>query len=250
MRATRETPSSTIDPDEIARFAAQAAGWWNPAGSFRPLHRLNPARLDFIRGALDAHFGRDARALTPFAGLSLCDIGCGGGLIAEPMARLGFAVTAMDADEAAIAVAREHAAAGGLDIDYRGDTAESLAADKRQFDVVLALELIEHVADPDALLAACSALIKPGGAFIGATLNRTPQSYALAIVGAEYVMHWLPRGTHDWRRFLRPSEFVLGLRRAGLKATQLKGLRYHPLSGDWAQSDDLSVNYLVMATKS
>jgi 2-polyprenyl-6-hydroxyphenyl methylase/3-demethylubiquinone-9 3-methyltransferase len=250
MRATRETPSSTIDPDEIARFAAQAAGWWNPAGSFRPLHRLNPARLDFIRGALDAHFGRDARALTPFAGLSLCDIGCGGGLIAEPMARLGFAVTAIDADEAAIAVAREHAAAGGLDIDYRGDTAESLAADKRQFDVVLALELIEHVADPDALLAACSALIKPGGAFIGATLNRTPQSYALAIVGAEYVMHWLPRGTHDWRRFLRPSEFVLGLRRAGLKATQLKGLRYHPLSGDWAQSDDLSVNYLVMATKS
>jgi 2-polyprenyl-6-hydroxyphenyl methylase/3-demethylubiquinone-9 3-methyltransferase len=253
MTATPETPrrrsDPTIDPDEVARFAAQAAGWWDPAGSFRPLHRLNPARLDFIRGTLDAHFGRDARSLTPFAGLSLCDIGCGGGLIAEPMARLGFSVTAIDADAEAIAVARDHAAAGGLDIDYQSETAESLARDKRQFDVVLALELIEHVTDPDALLAACSALIKPGGAFIGATLNRTPQSYALAIVGAEYVMRWLPRGTHDWRRFLRPSEFVLALRRAGLKPTQLRGLRYRPLNGDWAQTDDLSVNYLVVAIK-
>jgi 2-polyprenyl-6-hydroxyphenyl methylase/3-demethylubiquinone-9 3-methyltransferase len=254
MRATGETThptiDRTIDPAEVARFSAHAASWWDPAGSFRPLHRLNPARLAFIRGALDAHFGRDPRSLTPFAGLSLCDVGCGGGLIAEPMARLGFAVTAIDADADAIAVAREHAASGGLKIDYRSETAESLAADERRFDVVLALEIIEHVADPGVLLAACSALVKPGGAFIGATLNRTPQSYALAIVGAEYVMRWLPRGTHDWRRFLRPSEFVLGLRRAGLTPTRLKGLRYRPLSGDWAQTDDLSVNYLVMAVKS
>jgi 2-polyprenyl-6-hydroxyphenyl methylase / 3-demethylubiquinone-9 3-methyltransferase len=257
MRATGETIKHrgdptidrTVDPEEVARFSAHAASWWDPAGSFRPLHRLNPARLAFIRGKLEAHFDRDARSLTPFAGLSLCDIGCGGGLIAEPMARLGFAVTAIDADKDAIVVAREHAAASGLDIDYRGDTAESLVAEKRQFDVVLALEIIEHVADPDALLDACAALVKPGGAFIGATLNRTPQSYALAIVGAEYVMRWLPRGTHDWRRFLRPSEFVLGLRRVGLQAKQLKGLRYRPLSGDWAPSDDLSVNYLVMAVK-
>lgn len=257
MKPTRETRAPvidtmddpTVDPEEIARFAAHAQSWWDSAGSFRPLHRLNPARLAFIRAALDAHFSRDPRSLAPFTGLNLCDIGCGGGLIAEPMARLGFAVTGLDADEDAIAIAREHAAAAGLDIDYRCATAESLVEDKRQFDVVLALELIEHVADPDALLGACSALVKPGGAFIGATLNRTPQSYALAIVGAEYVMRWLPRGTHDWRRFLRPSEFVLGLQRAGLKATQLKGLRYNPLGGAWTQTDDLSVNYMVMARK-
>jgi 2-polyprenyl-6-hydroxyphenyl methylase/3-demethylubiquinone-9 3-methyltransferase len=179
----------------------------------------------------------------------LCDIGCGGGLIAEPMARLGFAVTAIDADQDAIAVARDHALAGGLTIDYRRETAESLAAEGGQFDVVLALELIEHVADPRVLLAACAALVKPGGVFIGATINRTPQAYALAVVGAEYVMRWLPRGTHDWRRFLRPSEFVLGLRRVGLASTQLKGLRYSLTSGEWALSDDLSVNYLVMASK-
>ena len=253
MKATGETTdptiARTIDPAEVARFSAQAASWWDLAGSFRPLHRLNPARLVVIRSALDAHFRRDGRALAPFAGLSLCDIGCGGGLIAEPMARLGFAVTAIDVDDEAIAVAREHAAASGLNIDYRSETAESLAGDTRQFDVVLALEIIEHVADPDALLGACSALVKPGGAFIGATLNRTLQSYALAVVGAEYMMRWLPRGTHDWRRFLRPSEFVLGLRRAGLRPTRLKGLRYRPLSGDWVQTDDLSVNYMVMAAK-
>jgi len=249
MKATDEMVDATVDSEEIARFAAQAASWWDLAGSFQPLHRLNPARLQFIRDELITHFGRDPRSLTPFAGLSLCDIGCGGGLIAEPMARLGFAVGAIDADEEAIAVAREHAAAGGLSIDYRCDTAESLAQEGRQFDVVLALELIEHVADPAVLLAACAALVKPGGIFIGATLNRTPQSFALAIVGAEYVMRWLPRGTHDWRRFLRPSEFALGLRRVGLHPTRLKGLRYRLATGDWMLSDDLSVNYLVTAVK-
>ena len=213
----------TIDPAEIARFAAQSASWWDPAGAFRPLHRLNPARLGFIRDGLTAHFGRDPRSLTPFAGLGLCDVGCGGGLIAEPMARLGCAVTAIDADAEAIAVARDHAAASGLAIDYRAAGVESLAGEGRRYNAVLALEIVEDVANRDTFLAACAALLKPGGVFIGATLNRTPQSYALAIVGAEYVMRWLPRGTHDWRRFLRPSEFVLGLRRAGLAATRLSG---------------------------
>ncbi|HVH81256.1 MAG TPA: bifunctional 2-polyprenyl-6-hydroxyphenol methylase/3-demethylubiquinol 3-O-methyltransferase UbiG [Stellaceae bacterium] len=249
MKATGETTHSTIDAAEISRFAAHAAGWWDPEGSFQPLHRLNPTRLRFIRDELLAHFKRDPSSLAPFTGLTLCDIGCGGGLISEPMARMGFAVTGIDADGEAVAIARSHAATSGLDIDYRPETGESLAAAGAQFDVVLALELIEHVADPDALLAACATLVKPGGAFIGATLNRTPQAYALAVIGAEYVMRWLPRGTHDWRRFLRPSEFVLGLRRVGLRPTRIKGVRYQLTSGAWSLSDDLSVNYMVMAAK-
>lgn len=245
MKAT----GSTLDPAEVERFAAHSASWWDPYGSFRPLHQLNPIRLRFVRQELIAHFGRDSRSLKPFEGLTLCDVGCGGGLIAEPMARLGFKVTGIDADDKAIAVARTHASSSGLDVDYSSDTAESLVHRTRLFDVVLALEIVEHVADPDAFLAACGALVKPGGVFIGATLNRTPQSYALAIVGAEYVMRWLPRGTHDWRRFLRPSEFVLGLRRAGLSATRLSGLRYRLTSGAWELTDDLSVNYMLMAVK-
>jgi 2-polyprenyl-6-hydroxyphenyl methylase/3-demethylubiquinone-9 3-methyltransferase len=245
MKAT----GSTLDPAEVERFAAHSASWWDPYGSFRPLHQLNPIRLRFVRQELIAHFGRDSRSLKPFEGLTLCDVGCGGGLIAEPMARLGFKVTGIDADDKAIAVARTHASSSGLDVDYSSDTAESLVHGTRIFDVVLALEIVEHVANPDAFLAACGALVKPGGVFIGATLNRTPQSYALAIVGAEYVMRWLPRGTHDWRRFLRPSEFVLGLRRAGLSATRLSGLRYRLTSGAWELTDDLSVNYMLMAVK-
>jgi 2-polyprenyl-6-hydroxyphenyl methylase/3-demethylubiquinone-9 3-methyltransferase len=245
MKAT----GGSVDDAEIARFAAQAATWWDPAGSFRPLHRLNPARLGFIRDQLIGHFGGDPRALRPFEGLTLADIGCGGGLIAEPMARLGFAVTAIDADTEAVAVARNHAAASGLSIDYRVETAESLVRHRRRYDVVLALEIVEHVADPDAFLRACGTLVKPGGAFIGATLNRTPQSYALAIVGAEYLFGWLPRGTHDWQRFLRPSEFALGLRRAGLSPTRLTGIRYRLISADWVPTEDLSVNYMVMAVR-
>jgi len=240
--------AGTADRDEIARFAAQSAGWWDPTGQFQPLHRLNPVRLEFIRGQLVAHFGRDPRSLRPFDGLSLVDIGCGGGLIAEPMARLGFAVTAIDAAEPAIAVAREHAAAGGLEIDYRAATAEALADEGRSFDAVLALELIEHVADRDAFFTAASALVAPGGAFVGATLNRTKRAFALAIVGAEYVLGWLPRGTHDWRRFVRPSEFVLGLRRHGLTATRMAGVSYTP-GGEWALSDDLAVNYMLAARR-
>ena len=239
----------TVDRADIDRFAAQSASWWDSEGSFRPLHRINPARLDFIRRQLLAPFGRDAFALRPFDGLTLVDVGCGGGLIAEPMARLGFAVTGIDAGAATIDIARAHAEASGLAIDYRVADIEALARAGERFDVALALEIVEHVADRQAFFAALGVLLKPGGAFIGATLNRTGRSFALAIVGAEYLLGWLPRGTHDWQRFVRPSEFVLGLRRHGLAATRLAGLSYDLRRGDWAESEDLSVNYMVAAVR-
>ena len=245
MRAS----GGTIDPDEIDRFAAQAESWWDPEGSFRTLHRVNPARLGFIRRHLTAHFGRDPTSLRPFDGLTLLDIGCGGGLVAEPMARLGFTVTGIDGGAEAIDAARRHAEATGLAIDYCVTVAESIAEVGRRFDTVLALEVIEHVTDPADFLAAVSALVRSGGAFIGATLNRTPRSFALAIVGAEYIFRWLPPGTHDWRKFLRPSEFVLGLRRNGFVVTQLAGLIYDPHRAEWSLSRDLQVNYMVAAVR-
>jgi len=239
----------TVDREDIDRFAAQSAGWWDPEGSFRPLHRINPARLDFIRRQLVASFGRDSRALRPFEGLKLIDIGCGGGLATEPMSRLGFAVTGIDADASAIEIARGHAEAGGLVIDYRAASVEEIAAVGERFDVALALEIVEHVADREAFFTALGALVRPGGAFIGATLNRTMQSFALGIVGAEYLLGWLPRGTHDWNRFVRPSEFVLGMRRCGLVATRLAGLSYDWRNGGWTESRDLSVNYMIAAVR-
>src|ERR1700676_1061947 len=239
----------TVDPEEIARFAAPGADWWDRSGRFRPLHRINPARLAFIRDQLLGHFAGDAGSLAPFAGLRLADIGCGGGLVAEPMTRLGCRVTGIDAGAAAIAAARAHAEAGGLAIDYRVADIEGLARTGTRFDIVLALEIIEHVADREAFFAALGRLVRPGGLFIGATLNRTARSFALAIVGAEYVLGWLPRGTHDWRRFVRPSEFVLGLNRAGLSTTRLAGLVYDWRSGEWSQSEDLSVNYMLAAAR-
>jgi len=245
LRAT----SPTIDPEEIGRFTAQAESWWDPEGSFRALHRINPARLGFIRQHLAAHFHRDPSSLRPFDGLTLLDIGCGGGLVAEPMTRLGFAVTGIDAGAEAIEVARTHAEAMGLAIDYCVTAAESIAEAGRQFDTVLALEVIEHVADPAEFFSAVGTLVRAGGIFIGATLNRTPRSFALAIVGAEYILRWLPPGTHDWRKFLRPSEFVLGLRRNGLVATRLAGLVYDPRRGEWSLSPDLQVNYMVGAVR-
>ncbi len=238
----------TVDPEENRRFAAQAEAWWDARGAFAALHRLNPARLRFIRSCFLDHFERGSSLLRPFAGLSLLDIGCGGGLAAEPMARLGFAVTGIDANAEAIAVARAHAEATGLTIAYRVATAESVADGGERFDAVLALEVIEHVADAPLLLSSVGMLTGPGGVFIGATLNRTARSFALAIVGAEYVCGWLPRGTHDWRRFLRPSEFVLGLRRNGLEATRVAGISYDLRRSEWSISRDLAVNYLVTAT--
>ena len=239
----------TVDRHDIDRFAAQALSWWDPRGSFRPLHQINPVRLDFVRGEFLAHFRREPRSLSPFAGLSLADIGCGGGLIAEPVARLGFTVTGIDADTQAIGVARAHAAATGMTIDYRVADVEMLAGEGERFDAVLALEIVEHVADRDRFLAALARLVRPGGMFIGATLNRTARAFAMAIVGAEYVLRWLPPGTHDWNRLVRPSEFSLPLRRAGLAPTRLAGMSYDWRGDAWRISDDLSVNYMLVAVR-
>lgn len=240
---------TTVDDEEVGRFAAQADAWWDPEGSFGALHRINPTRLGFIRSRLLEHFRRDSSLLRPFDGLTLLDIGCGGGLVAEPMVRLGFSVTGVDAGPEAIAVARVHAQAAGLAIDYQVATAESIAGTGRCFDAVLALEVIEHVADRDAFWRSVGSLVAPGGVVIVATLNRTARSFALAIVGAEYILGWLPRGTHDWRKFLRPSELILGLRRSHLRATEVAGISYDLRTGEWVLSRDIEVNYLVMAVR-
>jgi 2-polyprenyl-6-hydroxyphenyl methylase / 3-demethylubiquinone-9 3-methyltransferase len=241
--------AGSVDRDEVQRFAALAETWWDPKGSMAPLHKLNPARLGFLRDALAGHFGRDPKGLEPFAGLRILDIGCGGGLVAEPLARLGAAVTGIDAAESSIAVARAHARGMDLEIDYRSAAAEELAAAGERFDAVLALEVVEHVADRGLFLEAVATLVQPGGALIASTLNRTPKSFFFAIVGAEYVMRSLPRGTHRWDRFVRPSEFAADLRRQGLDVRDLKGLVYDPLRDTWRIGRDLGVNYLICAGK-
>ncbi len=245
---TEASPSS-IDRAEIARFAALAPQWWHEDGAFRPLHRLNPARIGFLRDQLAGHFGRDPRARRPFAALRLLDIGCGGGLLCEPLARLGFAVTGIDADRAALKVARAHAKGQRLAIDYRAQSAAELAAAGLRFDAVLALEVVEHAADATAFLATASQLVRPGGAFAASTLNRTPAAFLFAILGAEYLLRWLPRGTHDFKKFLRPSELASRLRDAGLRVERLAGLSYEPWRDRWRVGPDLSVNYLLFATK-
>ena len=248
IEAGRRTNAS-VDSEQVDRFAARADAWWDAGGSFRALHRLNPARLAFIRSQLSAHFARDPAALRPFAGLTLLDIGCGGGLVAEPMARLGFTVSGIDTSAEAIAAARAHGEAAGLRIEYRTAAVESLAAEGEQFHAVVALELIEHVGDRDAFYEALGKVIRPDGALIAATLNRTAKSFILAIVGAEYILHWLPPGSHDWRKFVRPSELVLDLRRIGLRVTRLAGISLDPRTGEWSVSEDLAVNYLAAAVR-
>jgi 2-polyprenyl-6-hydroxyphenyl methylase/3-demethylubiquinone-9 3-methyltransferase len=242
-----KSDASTVDPEEVQRFARLARSWWDPAGEFRPLHRINPARIGFIRDRLVRHFARDAQAFDPFAGLRLLDIGCGGGLIAEPMARMGFAVTAIDADPAAVAVARAHAAETGLAIEYRAGAIEELEPDAG-YDAVLALEIVEHVVEPAPFLAAAARLVRPGGAMVAATINRTARSFAFAIVGAEYLLRWLPRGTHRWEKFVRPSELAAGLRAGGMGVGEICGLTYDPRRG-WTLGRDLSINYLTFANK-
>jgi 2-polyprenyl-6-hydroxyphenyl methylase/3-demethylubiquinone-9 3-methyltransferase len=239
----------SIDAEEVAKFAAMAEAWWDPQGKFRPLHRLNPVRLAYIRDRAAAHFGRDPLADQPLRGLDVLDIGCGGGLLAEPLARLGARVVGIDAAQENLAVADLHARQSGLEIDYRHVSAEALAAAGETFDLVVNMEVVEHVADLDAFLAACAALVKPGGALATATLNRTPKAFLLAVVGAEYLLGWLPRGTHDWRRFVRPSELAARLRPAGLSVSEIVGVSYNPLADTWRRSSDLGVNYMMFAVK-
>lgn len=243
-----QTPS--IDADEVAKFSAMAADWWNPKGKFRPLHKFNPVRLGFIRDTACLHFGLDETARKPLTGLRVLDIGCGGGLVSEPMARLGASVTGVDASEDNIKTAMTHAEEGGLTVDYRAGTAEGLLEDGTEpFDIVLNLEVVEHVADPAGFLRDTAALVKPGGLMIASTINRTPKAYALAIVGAEYVLRWLPPGTHDFNKFLTPEEVAAPLEAAGLVPERPQGVSFNPLSDQWRLSGDDKVNYMIVATR-
>ncbi|MFD2738371.1 bifunctional 2-polyprenyl-6-hydroxyphenol methylase/3-demethylubiquinol 3-O-methyltransferase UbiG [Sulfitobacter aestuarii] len=241
---------TTIDPAEVAKFEAMAAEWWDLNGKFKPLHMLNPCRLDYITSQIAGEFDRDLNAETPFAGLRLLDIGCGGGLLAEPMARLGADVVGADAAAGNIPVAQVHAEQSGLAIDYRHTTAEALAAHGEQFDVVLNMEVVEHVASPIDYLTACRALLKPGGLHICSTINRNPKSYMMAIIGAEHVMRWLPKGTHEWSKFITPDELFKLLRDAGLEPVDRKGFVFNPVAWSWRLSErDLSVNYVTASLK-
>jgi 2-polyprenyl-6-hydroxyphenyl methylase/3-demethylubiquinone-9 3-methyltransferase len=246
---TRDNRGASLDPAEAAKFAAMADAWWDPHGKFRPLHKFNPARIAFIRDRVAAHVGRDPLANGPLAGLRLLDIGCGGGLLAEPMARLGASVTGIDAVERNVHVARLHAERGGLDIDYRAATPEELVPEGVTFDVILNMEVIEHVADRAAFLGACCDLLSDNGLMFIATINRTAKAFALAIVGAEYILRWLSIGTHDWRKFLRPSELAAGLRPHGVEFAEITGVSYNPLTDKWSLSRDLDVNYMVVAER-
>lgn len=239
--------STTIDAAEVARFEALGEEWWDAKGPMAPLHAINPVRLAFLRDVLVRRFGRDGRGLRPLKGLRVLDIGCGGGLLSEPLARMGAEVTGIDPAPGNVDVARLHAGRSGLDIDYRAVPAEDLVAAGETFDVVLALEVVEHVADVGLFIRQAARLVGPGGLFVGSTLNRTGKSFALAIVGAEYVLRWLPRGTHRWDRFVTPDEFEAVLAAAGLAVTEKAGLSFDPLRGQWALSGDLDVNYFLVA---
>lgn len=250
MTTGKSPMTTTVDPSEIAKFEAMAAEWWDPTGKFKPLHMLNPCRLDYITTQIAEEFGRDLDAPLPFEGLHILDIGCGGGLLCEPMARLGASVVGVDAAERNIPVAQAHARHSGLEIDYRHTTAEDLAATGATFDVVLNMEVIEHVADPAAYLTACRTVLKPGGLHICSTINRNPKSFAMAIVGAEYVMRWLPKGTHEWSKFITPDELFALLEAAGLQPVDRTGFQFNPVTWQWRLSDrDLSVNYVTSALK-
>lgn len=245
-----QAPQTTVDPAEIAKFEAMAAEWWDINGKFKPLHMLNPCRLDYITSQVAAEYDRNLKSPAPFKGLRILDIGCGGGLLAEPMARLGADVVGADAAARNIPVAQIHAEQSGLNIDYRHTTAEAMAEAGEQFDVVLNMEVVEHVASPIDYLTACRQLLKPGGLHVCSTLNRNPKSYVMAIIGAEHIMRWLPKGTHEWSKFITPDELYDLLRQAGLEPVDRKGFVFNPVTWSWKLSDrDLSVNYVTASLK-
>ncbi len=253
----KETPKplkgkmgGTVDDAEIAKFAAMAEEWWDPDGKFKPLHKFNPVRIAYIRDRICSHFDRDPLAPEPLKGLSILDIGCGGGLLCEPLARLGAKVTGIDATERSVHVAAAHATQMGLDIDYRFTSVEALADESTRFDAVMNMEVVEHVADVDTFLTASANLVTPDGLMFLATLNRTAKSFAMAIVGAEYILRWLPRGTHDWKKFVKPSELAAALRPSGMTLTELTGVAFNPLKDEWKLvKRDLDVNYMAIAER-
>jgi len=244
-----DTQLTTIDPAEVERFSRMAQEWWNPNGKFKPLHKFNPVRLGYIRDHVAEHFGRDPRASKPLEGLRFLDIGCGGGLLCEPMSRLGAEIVGADASALNIEVAKLHAAESGLTIDYRAETAEALADQGERFDVILNMEVVEHVADIDLFISKCAEMLKPGGIMFVATINRTLKAWGLAIIGAEYVLRWLPKGTHDFKKLVRPDELEGSLTSKGLFIKDRTGVTYNPLMDRWQRSRDMDVNYMVLAEK-
>jgi 2-polyprenyl-6-hydroxyphenyl methylase/3-demethylubiquinone-9 3-methyltransferase len=244
-----ERAAPSVDPAEVAKFSAMAEEWWDPAGKFAPLHKFNPVRLAFIRDAVANHFGRDRSLVRPFEGLTLLDVGCGGGLLSEPMARMGFAATGIDPSEKNIGIATAHAASAGAPVSYRATTTEALAAEGGTYDVVLDMEVIEHVADIRAHVRSCARLLKPGGLIFVATLNKTLKSLALAKIGAEYVLRWVPAGTHDWNRFVEPKTLCRLLEECGLNPLRTQGVAFDPIAWDWRLSSNVDVNYMVVASR-
>ncbi len=249
MLAREFTSESTVDAAEVERFSRLAADWWNPRGSMAPLHKFNPVRLAYIRDQAAAHFNRDPKRLDCLKGLRILDIGCGGGLLSEPLARIGAEIIGADPSANNIEVAKLHAAQSGVAVDYRCTTAEALADAGERFDIVLAMEVIEHVSDVDLFMRRCAEMVKPGGLMLTATLNRTLKSFALAIIGAEYVLRWLPRGTHQWDKFVTPEELETALEHGGLRRIDETGVIYNLLADKWQLSSDMDVNYVITAEK-
>src|SRR5262245_2673510 len=247
--ARRPPRQTSVDPDEVERFSALAAEWWDPRGKMAPLHKLNPVRLGYIRDQAALRFGRDVKRLDSMKGLRVLDIGCGGGLLCEPLARLGASMVGVDPSDTNIAVAKEHASRSDLLIDYRSTTAEDLAAAGERFDVVLAMEVVEHVTDVPLFVQCCAGMVKSGGLMIAATLNRTLKSFALAIVGAEYILRWLPVGSHSWDKFVTPNELEIAMERGGLRVTGEQGVIYNLFRDEWQLSSDTDANYMLTAER-